>query len=319
MSSIDIVIPNYNYGRFLEGCVQSVLGQHISEMRILIIDNASTDDSVAIARSLATANPLIETSLHPINLGGHASFNEGIDWARADYFAIVCADDMLSPGALARAIEALDDNPGAHMAYGRTAFFRDDAEIASSICSDADGMQLHRGIDFIARICATGRSPVPGPLAVTRTHIQHQAGHYRPALRHTDDVEMWMRLAVLGDIVELDAVQNFTRIHGANQSATLDNVLGWNTEMEAALESFFGNEGAFLENAENLLKRGRASLSDRAYWCALSNLLRRRPGARALLAQAVRLRPASAFLPPVRYLMRRPDAFHRICAAIARR
>lgn len=102
MSTIDIVIPNYNYGRFLEGCVESVLGQNIPDMRILIIDNASTDDSVAIARSLAAANPRIETSLRPRNLGGHASFNEGIDWARADYFAIICADDVLSPGALAR-------------------------------------------------------------------------------------------------------------------------------------------------------------------------------------------------------------------------
>ena len=97
MSSIDIVIPNYNYGRFLEGCVESVLGQNIPDMRILIIDNASTDDSVAIARSLATTNPRIETCLRPKNLGGQASFNEGIDWARADYFAIICADDVLSP------------------------------------------------------------------------------------------------------------------------------------------------------------------------------------------------------------------------------
>ncbi|MGE8585976.1 MAG: glycosyltransferase, partial [Agrobacterium tumefaciens] len=47
MSSIDIVIPNYNYGRFLEGCGESVRGQNIPDMRILIIDNASTDDSVA--------------------------------------------------------------------------------------------------------------------------------------------------------------------------------------------------------------------------------------------------------------------------------
>ncbi|NSY49674.1 glycosyltransferase family A protein [Agrobacterium tumefaciens] len=319
MSSIDIVIPNYNYGRFLEGCVASVLGQNIPDMRILVIDNASTDDSVAIARSLATTNPRIETCLRPKNLGGHASFNEGIDWARADYFAIICADDVLSRGALARAMEALDNHPGAHMAFGRTAFFRDDAEIESGLRSDANGMQLHRGMDFIAKICATGRSPVPGPLAVTRTHIQQHAGHYRPALRHTDDVEMWMRLAVLGDIVELDVVQNFTRIHGANQSAILDNVLAWNTEIEAALESFFGNEGALLADAQTLLRRGRASLSDRAYWCALSNLIRRRPGAGALLAQAFRLRPASAFLPPVSYLVRRPDALHRIRAAIARR
>ncbi|WP_213030299.1 glycosyltransferase family 2 protein, partial [Acinetobacter baumannii] len=53
MAKIDIIIPCYNYGRFLERCVQSVLDQKVSELRILIIDDASTDDSLAVARRIA--------------------------------------------------------------------------------------------------------------------------------------------------------------------------------------------------------------------------------------------------------------------------
>ena len=50
MASVDIIIPNYNYARFLPACVESVLAQDVRPLRILIIDNASTDDSVAVAR-----------------------------------------------------------------------------------------------------------------------------------------------------------------------------------------------------------------------------------------------------------------------------
>ncbi len=116
MSSIDIVIPNYNYGRFLEGCVQSVLARTYRKCVILIIDNASTDDSVVDRPVPRYGESPHRDELHPINLGGHASFNEGIDWARADYFAIVCAGRYAVARALARAIEALDDNP--RRAYG---------------------------------------------------------------------------------------------------------------------------------------------------------------------------------------------------------
>ena len=46
MATVDVAIPCYQYGRFLRACVGSVLNQGIDDVRILIIDNASTDNSV---------------------------------------------------------------------------------------------------------------------------------------------------------------------------------------------------------------------------------------------------------------------------------
>lgn len=57
MASVDVIIPNYEYGRFLRDCVTSVLRQNIEALRVLIIDNASTDDSVEVARALAREDP----------------------------------------------------------------------------------------------------------------------------------------------------------------------------------------------------------------------------------------------------------------------
>src|SRR4051794_15159199 len=53
MASIDVVIPCYQYGRYLRDCVRSVLDQDVEQLRVLIIDNASTDGSAEIARQLA--------------------------------------------------------------------------------------------------------------------------------------------------------------------------------------------------------------------------------------------------------------------------
>ena len=86
MPSIDVVIPNYQYGRYLPGCVASILAQGIPDTRILIIDNASTDNSVEVAQEIARQDARVELVVRSTNLGPHASFNEGLDWARARYF-----------------------------------------------------------------------------------------------------------------------------------------------------------------------------------------------------------------------------------------
>ncbi len=97
-ASVDVAIPCYPYGGFMRDCVTSVLTQAIRDVRVLIIDNASTDDSVEVALQIAAEDPRVEVIARRRNLGPHASFNEGIDWARATYFLVLCADDLLAPG-----------------------------------------------------------------------------------------------------------------------------------------------------------------------------------------------------------------------------
>src|ERR1700747_2325541 len=124
MPIVDVLVPNYQYGRYLPECISSILDQGVRDLRILIIDNASTDDSVDIARELATKDSRIELRTRPKNLGFQASVNEGIDWAASEYFMVVCADDLLPAGALPRAIDIMEKHPELSFAYGKYAQYR---------------------------------------------------------------------------------------------------------------------------------------------------------------------------------------------------
>src|SRR5262245_22370038 len=110
MPSIDIAVPCYNYSRFLRDCVTSILSQDFRDIRVLISDNASTDNSVDVARQLAAEDPRVQVFAHPKNLGPHANYNFCVDWASADYFHLIDADDLLAPGAIARAIGIMEQN-----------------------------------------------------------------------------------------------------------------------------------------------------------------------------------------------------------------
>ena len=54
MSSVDVVVPCYRYGHYLRQCVQSVLDQSVRDVRVLILDDASPDDTEEVGRALAT-------------------------------------------------------------------------------------------------------------------------------------------------------------------------------------------------------------------------------------------------------------------------
>lgn len=119
MSTVDVVVPCYNYGRYLRACVDSILTQRDVDVRILIIDDMSNDSSEEVGRALAREDARVTYRRHTVNQGHIKTFNEGIiDWATADYTLLLSADDMLTPGALARAAQALNRHPEAGLVCG---------------------------------------------------------------------------------------------------------------------------------------------------------------------------------------------------------
>jgi glycosyltransferase involved in cell wall biosynthesis len=321
---VDVAIPCYQYGRFLRDCVTSVLTQGIPNVRVLIIDNASTDDSVEVARQLAAEDRRVEVVAHQRNVGQHASFNEGIDWAEAKYSMLLCADDLLPSGALARAVSIMERHPDVGFVYGRAERTPHPVPGLDPDLRDSR-WEIVAGHDMLARFCREGVNHVPGPSAVVvRTATQRQAGHYRPELPHTDDFEMWMRLARLGPAARTDACQAILRMHrssrktlaGQAYSCERPPALPW--EDEAAFDSFFAHEGGSLPDAARLYRLAKRGLAERAYWAAAAHLCRGQIGAsRALLKFALGRRPSCALLPPVGYLLRRDDAANRMISVVA--
>ena len=64
MASLDVIIPCYNYGHFLRACIDSLRAQSVDDLRILIIDDASTDNSAETAQKLAREDPQISVVVH---------------------------------------------------------------------------------------------------------------------------------------------------------------------------------------------------------------------------------------------------------------
>jgi glycosyltransferase involved in cell wall biosynthesis len=319
MATVDVVVPCYQHGHFLHDCVTSVLTQEIRDVRVLIVDNASSDNSLAVARQLATEDGRVEVISHTSNLGHHASFNEGIDWASSPFFVMLCADDLLAPGCLGRAVSFMSRHGDVAFTYGHSIPVGQVAALpAGRQWTEEAQWQISTGRAFIASICSRGWIQIPTSTLVVRTSAQKRAGHYRKALEYLDDMEMWMRLACQGSVARTSSIQGImsgggTRSMSKNKMSNGD--LLWT---EAVIDSFFAKEGAALLGGDQLHRTAKRTLGQRAYWSAVSNLIRGHSQmAMDLFRFAFSRYPSCAFLPPVAYLFRKERALNRIGQVIA--
>ena len=220
MSSVSVVIPCYNYGHFLEEAVTSVLDDQAGvDVRVLIIDDASPDDSAEVARKIAAREPRVELIVHAANKGNIATYNEGLlEWADGDYCVLMSADDRLTPGALRRARDLLDANPGVGFVYGRALWTINGAPLPRAR-TKVRSWSVLPGPGWIEHRFRQAENPINSPEIVVRTSLQKRVGGYDARLPHAADLEMWMRLAANADVGFIRGVdQAYYRVHEHSMS-----------------------------------------------------------------------------------------------------
>ena len=269
MSSVSVVIPCYKYGHFLEEVVSSVLDdQEGVDVRVLIIDDASPDDSAEVARKIAVRDPRVEVIVHTANKGHIATYNEGLlDWADGDYCTLVSADDRLTPGALRRARDLLDVHPGVGFVYGRALWFWQDKPLPAAR-DKLRGWSVWPGQWWLERRFREASNNITAPEVVVRTSLHKRVGGYDPRLPHTADLEMWLRLAANADVGFLRGVdQAYYRVHGQSMRTSYDALMDLR-QLRLAFELALDRCGDKVSGSERLPGLMRHEVAREALWAA---------------------------------------------------
>ncbi len=270
MSRVSVVIPCYKYGHYLRDCVRSALEHQPGvDVRVLIIDDASPDDSAEVAHRLAAEDSRIEVRVHETNKRHIATYNEGLlEWADGDYVALLSADDFLTPGALTRAVGLMELNPNVGFVYGHPVHFTHPGPPPPAR-TVLKGTTVWNGHWWLERRFREGHGCITSPEVVVRTSLQRKVGGYDPNLPHTGDIEMWMRLAAHADVGYVRGVdQAFYRLHGNNMSAT--DFAGQLDDIRQRLAAY----NAVLEKCADQLPQ-RAHLADLVHSKLARDALRR--------------------------------------------
>ena len=114
-ATIAVVIPNRNDSRHIPRCIRSILEREDPPNELIIVDDQSTDNSVAVIRSLIAGQPHALLVENPVNLGTYGALDKGLEISSSEYVLFLSANDFVLPGLFAHARSCLARHPGAGM------------------------------------------------------------------------------------------------------------------------------------------------------------------------------------------------------------
>jgi glycosyltransferase involved in cell wall biosynthesis len=215
--SISILLPTYNYARFLPEAIESVLAQDWPDFELLISDDRSTDGSAAILASYAARDSRIRCHLQPVNLGMVANWNWCLGQARGEYVKFLFGDDRLeSPRALRCLRDALAQHPSASLAASARSILNAESALVG-LWDEFQDAGLHSGPTVIQRCLRETRNLIGEP-SVTLFRRRDAARGFDPRYRQLVDLEFWFHLLEQGDFVYLPEPLCSFRRHTAQQS-----------------------------------------------------------------------------------------------------
>lgn len=191
-------MPAYNSARFIKQAIQSVLNQTYQDFELIITDDGSTDETVAIARSFS--DPRITVLTDGVNRGISYRLNQQIDMAHGRYFFRMDSDDIMFPNRLEKQVAYLDAHANVSIVASGMVVIDDDNAIIG--CRHANGSA---DVDFTYDDWLDGKT-LSHPTVAGRTKIFRQY-HYDTRFCGVEDLRLWLlvcrnhRIVILNDLL----------------------------------------------------------------------------------------------------------------------
>ncbi|HNW34743.1 MAG TPA: glycosyltransferase [Candidatus Ozemobacteraceae bacterium] len=205
---VSVIIPVYNYGRFLPDAIQSVLNQTHRNLELILIDDGSTDETPAIIQQWLCDSRL--RCFRQSRRGMSAARNAGLDAARGAYIQFLDADDILAPDKLRKQLEVLEANPEIFATYCQTSYFSKTPDeclylMPASPIRNLAHTLFERNVfpihSILFRRCDT---------------------RFDETLSAVEDLDFWIKLAIGKKVfVPFPETLCYVRVHGGNISTKL--------------------------------------------------------------------------------------------------
>lgn len=192
---ISVVIPCYNLAQYLSDAVTSILAQTEQDFEIIIVDDASPDNTAEIADGFALRDSRVRVIHNSTNRYLSGALNVGIEAARGKYILPLDADNMMEHNSLLVLSSALDRNSDIDIAYGAVKFVLPDGITPDRQVSGNGVSSWPR--DFIYNHQMRHWNQCPST-SMYRKHVWQRSGGYRTRCKTAEDADFWTRVSSIG-------------------------------------------------------------------------------------------------------------------------
>jgi succinoglycan biosynthesis protein ExoO len=285
---VSVVMANHDGSAFIAEAVRSVLDQTLANLQLIVVDDASSDDSLNRAQAVANGDPRLIVAALDRNVGPGGARNRGLELARGDWIAVVDSDDLLAPTRLEHLL-ALAGERGADLVADNLTVFSAEGEIGPLLPGARGGKPRQvRLAEFVSANSLYGSGPNLGVLKplISVAALKRLGVRYDEALRIGEDYDLVARLLAGGARYWIDPTPLYRyRKHSRSISHRLRRA-----DIEALLagdDRFRRAVGALSPADQAALRRRRRSLERAlAFDSVVAAIKARSPG--AVLTHALR-------------------------------
>ncbi len=219
---VSVIIPSYNQGLFLRETLNSIFAQDYRPLEVVVVDGASSDETVAILEQAAAAHPELRWLSEPDD-GPEDAINKGLAMITGDIAAIQSSDDIYYPGAVRAAVDGFRQNPAAGIVYG-------DAEAIDGEGGHVSGPTRYLPWSLHRYLC--GSTFMPQSSTFFRPDLARRVGGVRNRY-FVFDIDLWLRMMFLTRPVKLDRVMSAYRHHEVQRDKHVGEILSSFRQMVA--------------------------------------------------------------------------------------
>ena len=236
---VSVIIPAYNYARFLPCTLKNILAETDVATEIIVVDDGSTDGTGTVAASFGDAIRYIRQE----NQGLSAARNTGLRVAKGEFIVFLDADDLLYPGTLLSQYETFKLNPEADLAVCHNLFFSEtdlEGTFVSSMGFPLPGEAL--ALDF----CYHNIAPVHAYMV--RRSTTDKTGFFDISLLAMEDYDYWLRCVTQGGRIAVNPLGlALYRQHGQSMSKNLRQQLLHEALLRGKVENLLENSDSFMK------------------------------------------------------------------------
>lgn len=204
MPKVSVLIPAYNRELYLPDAIRSVQEQTYQDWELIIINDASTDNTGTIADTFAVEDSRIRVIHHEENKLRSGALNSGIDAATGEYICFLDSDDIYLPDKLERQVTFLEDNQGVDGTYGDYEVINQDG--ATRYPTITAILQTEQILPRLQKAAEEGFSPImpheegwiPSCSVLIRKRVFESGIRFDTNLRNQEDFDMWLQILGAG-------------------------------------------------------------------------------------------------------------------------
>ena len=216
---LSVTITNYNYAQFLPRAIESILAQTFTDFEVIIVDNASTDNSREVIERYAAEDERVIPVCHSQDQGALASLRETCDLARGTYRVHIDADDwVISPEAFALQVAQLDAEPTMGFTYSCMVQMADEDQVIW-VSHPYSSDQILSGAEALEAVLSFNLNHSGMML---RLGTYESSGGYTAGFPQCDDMQLAAKMCEFGAVGYLDRQLYAFRQHGANRNLLPD-------------------------------------------------------------------------------------------------